>query len=302
MTHDQLFKELLRNFFPDFLRLFLPEEAKRLDLRRLSFVDKEMFTDFPRGKRREADLIARVRTRRGREQLVLVLVEIELRRRRDFAQRMFRYFAQLRLRYDGPILPIVLYLGKAPQGVGLESYEEVFLGNRLLDFRFHAVALGSLEADQYVEAASPLVAGLAPLMTPGKMSWPEIVAHCFHQVVEGPLTDVQRSLLIESMQTYINLTQQEHREVQRFVAPQEYEEIQDMVTTFSEKMIRKGIQKGIQEGKRDSLIRLMRARFGRIPRAIRTRVEQIDSAGKLDELLERTITASSLEDMGLEAE
>ena len=49
MGHDQLFKDFLRTFFRDFLELFYPDTAERLNFRRLQFLDKEFFTDFPVG-------------------------------------------------------------------------------------------------------------------------------------------------------------------------------------------------------------------------------------------------------------
>lgn len=52
MSHDQLVKEILRVFFADFLSLVLPGVARRLRLGRQEFLDKELFTDWPRGKRR----------------------------------------------------------------------------------------------------------------------------------------------------------------------------------------------------------------------------------------------------------
>ena len=60
MAHDQLFKDLLRAFFHEFMELFFPEVANRLDFSRVTFLDKEVFTDLPQGKQREADLVAQV--------------------------------------------------------------------------------------------------------------------------------------------------------------------------------------------------------------------------------------------------
>ncbi len=58
MAQDQLFKDLLRTFFREFLELFFPDVAARLDFSRVRFLDKEAFTDLPDGSRREADLVA----------------------------------------------------------------------------------------------------------------------------------------------------------------------------------------------------------------------------------------------------
>jgi hypothetical protein len=66
MGHDQVFKGILRRFFRDFLELFFPELAARLDFEYLEFPDKELFKGFPDGVSREPDVVARVRTREGK--------------------------------------------------------------------------------------------------------------------------------------------------------------------------------------------------------------------------------------------
>jgi hypothetical protein len=59
-SHDQLAKDLFRTFFADFLRLAAPEVADRLRLAEADFQDKQAFTDWPAGDRREMDLLAKV--------------------------------------------------------------------------------------------------------------------------------------------------------------------------------------------------------------------------------------------------
>ena len=72
MGHDQFFKDFFRTFFRDFLDLFYPDIAARLDFGSLRFLEKELFTDFPEGSLREADVVAELETRDGAKELVLV--------------------------------------------------------------------------------------------------------------------------------------------------------------------------------------------------------------------------------------
>ena len=76
MRHDQLFKAVLQNCFDDFLKLFYPDVAERLDFATLRFLEKELFTDFPEGSRREADIVAEVKTHDGDPEIILVHVEL----------------------------------------------------------------------------------------------------------------------------------------------------------------------------------------------------------------------------------
>src|SRR4051794_13263012 len=110
MSHDQLFKELLQAFFQEFMELFYPDIAARLDFTRVRFLDKETFTDLPQGDQREADLVAQVYTLDGQPEIILAHIEVEVRRRSSFAQRMHEYYMMLKLRHRLPILPIVIYL------------------------------------------------------------------------------------------------------------------------------------------------------------------------------------------------
>lgn len=51
MGHDQLFKELLQAFLPEFVALFLPSEAAQTDWWSVEVLDKELFTERLQGVR-----------------------------------------------------------------------------------------------------------------------------------------------------------------------------------------------------------------------------------------------------------
>ena len=110
MSHDQLFKDLLRSFLRDFLELFFPDDARRLDFQTLSFLDKEVFTSFPEGSMRTADLLAQLDTVNGEPKLLLIHLEVQATHERNFAARMYEYYALLWFRLRLPIFPIVVYL------------------------------------------------------------------------------------------------------------------------------------------------------------------------------------------------
>ena len=47
MSHDQRFKEFLREFFQEFLELFYPDVEARLRFHDIEFPETELFIDFP---------------------------------------------------------------------------------------------------------------------------------------------------------------------------------------------------------------------------------------------------------------
>jgi hypothetical protein len=82
--HDQRFKVLLKEFFPEFLTLFFPERAARFDFNSINWLDKELFADPPQGDLLEVDLVAQLVLRDKTsglpaEAVALVHVEIESR-------------------------------------------------------------------------------------------------------------------------------------------------------------------------------------------------------------------------------
>src|SRR3954453_4965759 len=117
--HDKIFKQLLRVFLEDFLRLVAPRALERLDLSAPELLDKELFAGGPHGRRRELDLLVRVSTLDGRP--YLIHVEIEARASEGMKERLRRYRRQVEARYDTPVLTIVVYLKRGRPGVNLES-------------------------------------------------------------------------------------------------------------------------------------------------------------------------------------
>ena len=60
-----------------------------------------------------------------------------------------------------------------------------------------------------------------------------------------------------------------------------------------------GREAGLIEGKRETLVRLLTAKFGPLSPDTTAKVEAIPSAAELDAHLERFVSATSLEEMGL---
>jgi hypothetical protein len=59
-------------------------------------------------------------------------------------------------------------------------------------------------------------------------------------------------------------------------------------------------ERGIVKGKRDALLKLMRAKFQELPENAVVRIQGIESEAHLDQLLERVLTAASVEEMQLD--
>lgn len=70
-------------------------------------------------------------------------------------------------------------------------------------------------------------------------------------------------------------------------------------TDLGQKLIEKGRMEEKAVSRRATLLRLLRAKFGAVPEDMAGRVEALEDVERLDALLERILTATSIADMGL---
>jgi hypothetical protein len=104
-SHDQLFKEVLGEFFPEFIELFFPQLAADLDRDSIEFLPVELFTDLIAGDAFETDLIVKAKFR-GQESCFIIHVEHQGKFEQGFDWRMFNYFALLLRDYGLPVYPL----------------------------------------------------------------------------------------------------------------------------------------------------------------------------------------------------
>ena len=123
------------------------------------------------------------------------------------------------------------------------------------------------------------------------------------KVVESALDEARQFLLIDLIETYFPLSDRQRERYQRLVSRKEHRKVQDVELTWAEKLMEKGREEGLEvgllKGKRETLLRQLAAKFGTVSEVATARVEAIESLDELDGLLERVLTATSLEDMKL---
>jgi len=319
LPHDQLWKQLLWAFFQDFMVLFFEDVARELDFEKAELLDKEQFTDLPTGKRRELDLVVKVRTKDGNPEIVLIHVEVERKRRAAMARRMWEYYSLLRLRHRLPVFPVVVYLSPGAGGANEETFEETLFGRCVHRFCYAAIGLPDLPAERYLE--SPIILGpaLSALMRSSGMSRVEHKLRALGRLARAGIDEARQSLLAHVVGTYMELSSSEERDFERLMSDPSHEEAREMVNIFEQRGIQKGIEQGIErgieqgiekgiergvaegllQGQRRVLVNLLQRRFGRITSEVASRIEAITDSGRLDELATRVLDAASLEEMGI---
>lgn len=305
-SHDQLAKNLFETFFTDFMHLAAPEAAARLRLPEAVFLDKQAFTDWPEGDRREMDLLAEAPVKEEAGESVLVHIEIESSARAGMAMRFWRYYMQLRLRHDLQVLPILVNLKGGRPGVRRERLKEGFEEWETASFRFRVFSLSGCSAKDYLALSEPLAWALAALMRSGRWSRAEHKLQCLRRIAEAEMPGGHRWLLGNWVETYLQLRGREVTEYARLRDLEVNREVKVMEMTWEERMEEKYTQKGLEKGLAQGLdalrgvvLRLLRHRFGVVPASVQSKVEAIDEIAPLSDLAERVLEIDSIEEMGL---
>ncbi len=256
-AYDQLFKDLLRAFFRDFLALFLPRIAAGLDpAAAIDFLNNEVFTDVPAGLMRRADLVAQIRGRGGEPETVLLHIETQAQPDPTLPDRLWAYNVMLRLREDRPVISIA-FLPFAREGtdpVRFVTYSETLYGQEYPRLAYWQIALRDAAAEPYVEAEEALGAGLAALMTPegdDRLALKRKIARRLLTLMrDGRVDKAQLRLLINLMETVLTPRKRERQreaEAEEEITMgmlEEMEIVDDIELTWAEELLAEGREQG----------------------------------------------------------
>ncbi len=282
VDHDRIFKELLSNFFAEFVELFLPDVAAYLDQASFEFLDKEVFTDVTAGEKREVDLVVKARFR-GEEAFFLVHVENQAAAQSDFPKRMFTYFARLHEKYNVPVYPVALFSYDAPQRPEPKRYQVAFPGKTVLQFEYTLIQLNRLSWRKFAKRQNPVASALMAKMKIAPGDRPKVRNECLRLLATLKLDPAKSELIGGFVETYLQLSAEENAQYAREFAkltPVEKETTMELTTSWG--------REGMREGKEELVVRLIRRRLGEVPPALTERLDQLSSE-QLDELGEAVI-------------
>jgi len=290
--HDPLFKSLFRTFFTGFLRLLAPELADQLELSDATFLDKEFPATDPPARSRVVDLLVRVPLKQAGGKTLLIHVEIEARARKGIGERLRSYHRWIQTRHEEQILSVVVFLRGGRAGVLEQTLANDLAGPGLTVFRYLAFGVAGCRAAEYLVKPEPLAWALAALMDPGSWSRAQLKMRCLTRIAGSPLSQTQRSELVDCVETYLQLTPGEAEAFSRLSNPTG-RRAQTMlyIETWSDRMK--------AEGARQVVLSLLEQRFGVVPAEVRTRVEKIRSLDRLTRLAQKAVTAKSFKSLRL---
>jgi hypothetical protein len=314
MDHDQRFKTLLREFFKEFFQLFFAEWAVRFDFSTIEWLETESLPNPPEGSRHQMDLVARLRTTERLSDLqpaepeLLTLIHIEIESGDSTGRikpRLPVYYMHLRQKYDLPVLPIVLYLKVGLEGIGVDVYEETFGELCLLRFQYLYVGLPGLSGVEYVQGDNWLGVALSALMSipRDQMAW--LGSQALQRLSQAPVNDLQRFLLGDCVEAYLDLDHEQRREYDRLIASTNDPGVIGMNKTTYDRGLERGREEGREEGLEEGVVRgaqrlLLRAGRGSLGEPspdVVSRVQRISNVEQLELLVERMRLVASWEEL-----
>lgn len=310
--HDQRFKALIREFFPDLIRLFFAEWAARFDLSAVEWLDKELTPDPPEGERHVLDLVAKVKAVQSPDGTptppadgwaVLVHIEIESPDRTTLLKpRLPRYYFHLRDRHGLKVLPLVLYLKVGLDGIGVDEVEDRLFDFVPSTFRYLYVGLPGLSAEDYVTGDNWLGVALSALMRMPPERVMELGTEALRRISEAPVTEQQRFLLGECVEAYIDLPDAELTRFRGIIASNASGRVAAVNKTTYDRGIEAGMEMGVELGRRLAVLELLEAqlqsKFGPLTADTTTALRAM-SDDQLKQLAVTLPAAASLAELGL---
>jgi hypothetical protein len=179
--------------------------------------------------------------------------------------------------------------------------------------RFRTFSVSGCRAEEYLERPEPLAWALAALMRPGRWSRAGHRMACFRRIAAADLPELKKFLLVNCVETYLQLSGQDAAEYARLAGKAENKEARAMELTWADRMRREGRIEGRAEGRvegraegraevienlRMVVLHLLEQRFGPLPKTTQRRVERLRSLRSLRRIAEQVLVVNSLRDLG----
>jgi len=276
-SHDHLFKELLGEFFPEFIDLFFPQVSLFLDRNSIEFLPLELFANLTEGDTFETDLIVKAKFK-DQDAFFIIHFEHQAVFHKNFDRRIFNYFSMLHRDYGLPVYPIVLFSHHSPKEDGDRSYIIEFPDWEVLRFNYRTIRLNHLSWRDYEHQPNPVASALMAKMKIRKQDRPDVKLACLRLMAGLNLNPAQLQFLSGFVDTYLKLEPLEEQHLQEQLDRIELREKEDVVTIVTSWM-----QQGIEQGRERTIATIARQLKRKIG-LLNTEFEQRLSQLSFDEL------------------
>lgn len=304
--YDNPWKEILEEYFPDFIGFYFPAAGREIDWRQgYEFLDNELRQiahDAEIG-RRYVDKLVRVRRTTGREEWVLVHVEIQSGRDPQFEERMYVYNNRIYDKYRRHVASFVV-LADASDSWRPGRFEYELWQSRVL-LEFPSVKLldwkSRLDEEEMRRNMFGVVtaAHLRTLETrgndPGRLRWKIALVQSLYDTgyTRRQVLDLFR-FIDWIMLLPLSMKEDFYHSMELFEREKKMPYITSVERMGMERGIERGLQEGLQKGLREALLDTLQVRFSEVPRSLASALERINSVDRLKGLHRTALTVETL--------
>ena len=304
--YDSAWKAALEYYLPQSLALFFPRIYADIDWTKgFEFLNKELQKVVREAKvgKRFVDNLVKVWSKDGAESLVFIHIEVQSQVDHSFAKRMYNYHNALSFRYDNPVVSLAILGDEDENWRPKEYYYDYWdCGYR---FWFPMVKLIDFHQrwDELENSNNPfslvVMAYLKAQETKGDMEsrfyWKFLLVRWLYErgFRKEDVLNVFR--FIDWM---IVMTEDMEQKLKEKIEELEEENQMTYITNVERIARKEGKEEGKEEGTllatQESLITVLRTRFGQPSHIIAHRLQDIQNVDYLKILLEKAIVADTL--------
>ena len=302
--YDSPWKEIIEQFFPQFMTFFFPLAYADIDWNQpYEFLDKELpqIRRAAKSGRHTVDKLVKVTLKDGIEAILLVHIEVQNQVDGKFTERMFIYGYRIYDRYKMRVVSLAI-LGDQdatwrPQEFGYD------LWGYAIQLRFPIVKLLDYAADWAAleQSRNPFaVVIMAHLRAQATQRYPRTRLREKIDLIKALYAKKHTRKEVVELFRFIDwvMVLPEKYELQFEGAMKEIEEAKEMkyVTTIERRATEKGIEKGSVQAVTEVLVEALTLRFQSIPQELLVEIQKISDLTRLKALHRQAIIAQSLEE------
>ncbi|MDY0406371.1 Rpn family recombination-promoting nuclease/putative transposase [Virgibacillus sp. 179-BFC.A HS] len=246
--HDQLFKELIRTFFEEFLEAFFPEIHPMIDFQNITFLSEEVFTDLLEGENRRLDIVVETKLK-SVDAVVIVHVEPQSTQQTHFQERMYQYFSMLYQRHRKPIIPIAVFSYK--ENWEKNQFVMAFPFFHVLTFNYLTLHLHKKNWRDYITSDNPAAAALLSKMNVKQEERVQVKKEFLRMMVKMQLNPAKQRLIYGFFESYLQLNEEEEEQLMEEIKHMdEADKIMEIPISYEEKGKEIGKKIGEEIGKK----------------------------------------------------
>lgn len=303
VDRDRLFRDLLKNFFLEFVDLFFPKIAVAIDPKSIRFLEDEESPKpqeqgdnppAPTVQGASSNVLVQVRLR-GQESCFWVHLENSSETSIKLERRIFHTFARLDEKYNLPIYPIILQSSDTSQRLETNGYRVEFVDRRVLDFSFVAIQLHRLNWRDFLQRRNPVAAALMPTMNVQTFDRPVVKAECLRLLTNLRLDAKKVKVISQFIEAFLHLNAAEEQVLQTEMERMgllERERITNLLTSTTQA----NQQQGAKREALSLVFRLLKRRVGDLNPDLEGQVRSLP-VNQVEDLGEALLDFNNAEDL-----